>query len=92
VAHFDETGAWVAGRLHRGHSASNSLLSLLKAHLKRGKVAMDATGCCPGLLRWRCTTAGRRIGATASPQALQPRRSEALRTQDQDEWAEPALD
>jgi transposase len=44
VAHFDETGARVAGRLHWVHSASTSLLSLFTVHARRGKVAMDAAG------------------------------------------------
>jgi transposase/uncharacterized coiled-coil protein SlyX len=47
VAHFDETGARVAGRLHWVHSASTSLLTLLSVHARRGKVAMDQVGVLP---------------------------------------------
>ena len=47
VAHFDETGARVAGRLHWVHSASTGSLSLFTVHAKRGKVAMDQAGVLP---------------------------------------------
>jgi hypothetical protein len=48
VAHFDETGARVAGRLHWVHSASTPLYSWFTVHAKRGVVAMDAAGVLPG--------------------------------------------
>jgi transposase len=50
VAHFDETGARVAGRLHWVHSASSGLLSLFTVHAKRGKAAMDQAGVLPGFV------------------------------------------
>jgi transposase len=47
VAHFDETGARVAGRLHWVHTACTTTLSLFTVHPRRGRMAMDAAGVLP---------------------------------------------
>ncbi len=44
VAHFDETGGRVEGRLHWIHSASTDRLTLLSVHRKRGVEAMNDAG------------------------------------------------
>ena len=47
VAHFDETGGRVAGRLHWIHVACNDTWTLLHPGRRRGRVAMDAAGVLP---------------------------------------------
>jgi transposase len=47
VAHFDETGFRVAGRLAWVHSASSGKFVLVTVHDKRGRDGMDAAGVLP---------------------------------------------
>jgi transposase len=47
VAHFDETGGRIDGRLSWIHSASTETLTLLTAHRKRGVEAMNDAGVLP---------------------------------------------
>jgi transposase len=48
VAHFDETGFRVAGKLAWVHSASSGRFALITVHPRRGRQAMDAAGVLPG--------------------------------------------
>jgi len=48
VAHFDETGGRVAGRLHWIHVAGTEAWTLFHLDTKRGRAAMDAAGVLPG--------------------------------------------
>ena len=47
LAHFDETGGRVAGKLHWIHVACNNTWTLFHLDRKRGRVAMDAAGVLP---------------------------------------------
>jgi transposase len=47
VAHFDETGGRIDGRLGWIHSASTDMLTLLTVHSKRGVEAMNDAGVLP---------------------------------------------
>jgi transposase len=54
VAHFDETGFRVAGRLAWVHSASSGKYALVTVHEKRGRDGMDAAGVLPGFAGIAC--------------------------------------
>jgi transposase len=54
VAHFDETGFRVAGKLAWVHSASAGKLVLVTVHPKRGKQGMDAAGVLPAFTGIAC--------------------------------------
>jgi transposase len=47
VAHFDETGFRVGGKLAWVHSASSGKFALITVHPRRGRQAMDAAGVLP---------------------------------------------
>ena len=54
VAHFDETGFRVAGKLAWVHSASAGKFVLVTVHPKRGKDGMDAAGVLPAFTGIAC--------------------------------------
>ncbi len=61
VAHFDETGGRIDGRLQYIHAASTDQLTLYSSHHKRGVEAMRTRACCPAFAEPRSTTGTRRI-------------------------------
>jgi len=54
IAHFDETGFRVAGRLAWVHSASSGKHVLVTVHAKRGKEGMNAAGVLPSFAGIAC--------------------------------------
>ncbi len=54
VAHFDETGFRVAGKLAWVHSTSSGKYVLVTVHEKRGKGGMDAAGVLPAFAGTAC--------------------------------------
>jgi transposase len=54
IAHFDETGFRVAGKLAWVHSASSGRFVLVTVHSKRGTAAMDAAGILPSYAGIAC--------------------------------------
>jgi transposase len=54
VAHFDETGFRVAGKLAWVHSASSGKFVLVTVHPKRGTAGMDAAGVLPSFAGIAC--------------------------------------
>jgi transposase len=54
VAHFDETGFRVAGKLAWVHSASSGKYVLVTVHPKRGREGMDAAGVLPAFTGIAC--------------------------------------
>lgn len=54
IAHFDETGININGKLAWLHSASNDKWTLYGAHQQRGKEGIDALGVLPGFSGIAC--------------------------------------
>jgi transposase len=54
VAHFDETGFRVAGRLAWVHSASSGKFVLVTVHARRGREGMEAAGVLPSFAGIAC--------------------------------------
>ena len=66
VAHFDETGFRVAGKLAWVHSASSGRYVLVTVHAKRGTEGMDAAGVLPSFPGIACHDAWKPYDSYAS--------------------------
>ncbi len=58
VAHFDESGVRVQGKLQGAHLASTATRTAYTIHPNRGEKAMNAAGSCPRSPGWPSTTVG----------------------------------
>jgi len=101
VAHFDETGFRVAGKLAWVHSASSGKFVLVTVHAKRGTEAMKAAGVLPSFAGIACHDAWKPydsyadVGAHALCNAHLLRELAAVTetgTEDDVIWAQQAID
>jgi transposase len=101
VAHFDETGFRVAGKLAWVHSASAGKYALVTVHPMRGKDAMDAAGVLPAFAGIACHDAWKPYDSYGSAAGHALCNAHILReltsvtetgTEDDVIWAQQAID
>ena len=101
VAHFDETGFRVAGKLAGLHSASAGKFVLVTVHPKRGKDGMDAAGVLPAFTGIACHDAWKPYDSYDGAAGHALRGAHLLReliavtetgTEDDVIWAQQAID
>ena len=101
VAHFDETGFRVAGKLAWVHSASSGKFVLVTVHEKRGTEATDAAGILPAFAGVACHDAWKPYDSYASAAGHALCNAHLLReliavtetgTDDDVIWAQQAID